>query len=54
MDEIIYKEVYYNDYCKNCEYQTKSEKDDPCYECLDEPVNVYSHKPVNYKEKTTK
>ena len=23
--------------------------EDPCHDCLNEPVNVYSHKPVYYK-----
>ena len=46
-----YKEVYFNEYCKTCKYATKAEDDDPCFDCLNEPVNVYSHKPVNYEEK---
>lgn len=50
MDEV-YKEVYYHEYCKKCKYKNKTENEDPCFECLDEPVNLYSHKPVNYEEK---
>ena len=34
----------------------KDSKDylDPCHECLNNPVNTNSRKPVNYKEKETK
>lgn len=46
-----YKEVYFGEYCKTCEYCDKAEYEDPCDDCLNEPVNTYSHKPVFYKEK---
>lgn len=49
--EDSYKEVYFNEYCKTCEHSKCAEHEDPCYECLHEPVNLYSHKPVKYKEK---
>ena len=48
------KEVYFHQYCKTCKYEKKSEEEDPCYECLDNPVNSYSHKPVNWEEKEIK
>ena len=47
----IYKEVYFDQYCKTCEYKDLAESEDPCYDCLHEAVNFESHKPVNYKEK---
>ena len=50
MDER-YKEVYFNLYCEKCEYKDVPVKDGPCDECLENPINLYSHKPVNYKEK---
>lgn len=31
--EDIYKEVYFDKYCKNCTYEKTAEKDEPCYEC---------------------
>ena len=37
--ENVYKEVYFNKYCPICEYYKKAETDDPCDECLSEPVN---------------
>lgn len=49
--EETYKEVYYSQYCKNCKHEKLKEYDDPCHDCLNEPVNVYSHKPVYFEEK---
>ena len=51
MDNQEYKEVHFHEYCKKCKYEKKSEAEDPCFECLDEPINLHSHKPVNYEEK---
>ncbi len=45
-----YKEVYFNEYCSKCKYKDTSEADDPCDECLNNPSNVDSHKPVNFKK----
>lgn len=45
------KEVYFDKWCHKCEHYGKKESEDPCYECLDEPVNVESHKPVGFEEK---
>lgn len=47
----IYKEVYFNQYCKTCEYKNLKESEEPCDECLSNPINEYSHKPINYKER---
>lgn len=47
-----YKEVYFDKYCQTCEHCDLAEDQEPCDDCLNEPVNVYSHKPVFYKEKT--
>lgn len=43
------KFVDFQKYCNMCEYRSKSESEDPCWECLTNPVNTDSHKPVNYK-----
>ena len=51
MRENEYKEVYFHQYCKTCKYKTRSEVLDPCNECLDEPVNLNSHRPVRWEEK---
>lgn len=49
--EERYKEVYFGQYCKKCKHYEKPDVEDPCNECLDNPINVHSHKPVNYEEK---
>ena len=48
------KIVEFHKYCELCEYKNKSETDDPCFECLDNPVNVYSHRPVKFKMKPSR
>lgn len=45
------KEVYFDQYCKLCKYEKLSEDKDPCDECLSNPVNANSHKPVKFEEK---
>lgn len=49
--EYEYKEVYFGEYCKTCKYVKLEETDKPCEECLNNPVNLHSHKPVKWKEK---
>lgn len=49
--EQTYKEVYFGEYCKKCLHKDVKEFEDPCDECLTEPVNLYSHRPVNWEEK---
>lgn len=49
--EDIYKEVEFDKYCKSCAHSELAESEDPCDECLENPSNLYSRKPVNWKEK---
>lgn len=49
--EDTYKEVYFNEYCKTCKHFELKEHEGPCHECLNNPVNMHSHKPVNWEEK---
>lgn len=49
--EDTYKEVYFGHYCRTCKHQNLSDQEDPCFDCLNEPVNLYSHKPVKWEEK---
>lgn len=49
--ERIEREVYFHEYCKTCKHKDLKEEDHPCYHCLDNPVNDYSHKPVDWEEK---
>ena len=53
MDER-YKEVYFDKYCETCEYKNTKHTDDPCDGCLEHPMNLCSHKPINYKKQKTK
>lgn len=43
------KEVNFGKYCPICKHFKKQETDDPCEDCLNHPVNTYSHKPVNFE-----
>lgn len=54
MNDDLEKEVYFHEYCKLCNYKDLDESKDPCNECLTEPVNANSHKPVCFKEKEEK
>ena len=49
--EQIEKEVYFHKYCESCKHFKSPDDEDPCNDCLDNPVNTYSHKPVNWEEK---
>ena len=44
------KEVYFDQYCEKCKNHDLEEDKEPCSECLSEPVNQYSHKPVKWEE----
>lgn len=49
--ELIDKEVDFHTYCATCEYQKLGDDEEPCCDCLDEPKNSYSRKPVMWKAK---
>ena len=51
MDYNETKFVDFYSYCRKCENVNIDESEDPCDECLSEPVNSNSHKPINFKEK---
>ena len=47
-----YKEVRFDLYCEKCEWRdAKICYSNICNKCLDEPFNLHSVKPVNFKEK---
>lgn len=50
-DENKEKIVNFHEYCPTCKYSETKEQDEPCSECLDEPSNIDSHKPVFWEEK---
>lgn len=45
------REVDFETYCKTCKYEKSLEIDRPCCDCLEEPVNLYSRKPVKWETK---
>lgn len=50
-----YKEVYFDQYCESCKHE-KDEvtEDSACEDCLSNPINVDSHKPVRWEAKDEK
>lgn len=47
-----YKEVYFHMFCKKCKHWVENdEQKQPCFECLEEPVNLHSHRPVRFESK---
>lgn len=44
------KEVYFDQYCYTCKYFSLFEDEEPCSECLENPVTEYSHKPIKYEK----
>ena len=45
------KIVYFDEYCLTCKHKDLPESDDPCDECLCNPANIDSHKPIKYEER---
>lgn len=45
------KEVVFHQYCPTCKYYALSGTEEPCNECLSNPINEDSHKPVKWEEK---
>lgn len=52
MNHDDYREVDFNKYCVTCKYLEVDEVEDPCNECLDEPYNEYTDKPIKWEEKS--
>ena len=44
-----YKMVDFDKYCSKCIYEKVKETEDPCNDCLTEPMNVDSNIPVCFK-----
>lgn len=49
--EFPMKEVYFDEYCPNCEFYKNKETEKPCCECIKHAANEHSHKPVKFKDK---
>lgn len=48
------KEVYYDQYCPKCKHWEKDVLEHPCDHCMDNPINLHSHKPVDFEEANKK
>lgn len=48
-----YKEkiVRFDEYCDKCKHKELEDYKDPCNDCLNNPVNINSRRPVNYESK---
>lgn len=49
-----FKEVYFHENCKLCKHKDVKESDEPCRECLDNPINSYSHVPIKFEKREEK
>lgn len=47
--EIVDKFVDFYSYCVSCKHRDKKETENPCDECLKEPVNTNTSKPVRWE-----
>lgn len=48
------KIVRYAEYCCQCKFSPVKGTDEPCNECLTNPVNEDSHKPINFEYENKK
>lgn len=51
MDYLYTKEVYFGEFCEKCVHEKLEETETPCDECLCEPMNYASHRPIHFKER---
>ena len=52
--EYSKKFVAFDKYCKSCKHNKVKEYEDPCNECLDNPVNDHTSKPIKYEKEEKK
>ena len=43
--------VRYDIWCQKCTHKNTKENDEPCDECLDNPVSENTERPIKFKEK---
>lgn len=48
--QIVNKIVQFDEYCPKCQYRDYDEAANPCFECLQYPVNQHTKQPVYFKE----
>lgn len=42
----------FHKWCRLCKYHDKAEEDDPCWDCLAQPVNYNTTKPDKFEYRT--
>ena len=52
MNENREKFVNFRLYCPKCKHYEVAQDEEPCNECLENPVNIESEKPVKYAERS--
>lgn len=45
------REVRFDLYCEKCAHKGVDDVKEPCNECLDNPMNVHTDRPIKYEEK---
>ena len=50
MEENYMREVDFEKHCKTCKFKDLDEVKDPCNECLGEPINLCTDKPIKWEE----
>lgn len=53
MIEENMKLVDYDKYCPFCVHVKEPDEDNVCHFCLQEPARQYSHKPLNFEERSS-
>ena len=51
MYKTDYHIVRFDEWCKKCQHSETKDTDDPCNECLCDPVNTNDRQPTYYKPK---
>ena len=51
MDETTQVEVRFDIWCERCKHADTPENKEPCVNCLDEPSNIDSSKPILFEAK---
>ena len=49
MTQIDTKEIAFDEYCKKCKFKDLSESEDPCWDCLENPMGYNTRKPIKFK-----
>lgn len=51
MNENSEMMVRYDLWCNKCKHKDIKENDEPCEECLSNPINLNTERPICFKEK---